>query len=109
MNKLLTAIIATVALSSSAFAASNISHTHLTTDSFGSKNQAYEAGFDLANSLGDLSSNELSMDFRVSNAKNISVDDYEVSIEEFAVDRDNIEYRAVVDVKYSFDDLRNDS
>ncbi|WP_299669215.1 DUF3316 domain-containing protein, partial [uncultured Psychromonas sp.] len=57
----LTAVAATLLISSSAFAASQVVHSDKTfsTDAFTDKAAAYEAGFDYIDSLNTLPANEL--------------------------------------------------
>jgi helix-turn-helix protein len=61
--------------------------------------------------LYSLSEHELRSELPVavySGVKNISVDDIKVVVEEFAVNRGEILYRAVVDVDYHFDARETD-
>jgi len=76
-----------------------------TTDTYSTKAEAYNAGFDLVDSVKTMDQSQLRQEFPVatySQVKNVSVDDSQVSVQEIATNRNNIEYRAVVDMGYHF-------
>jgi len=113
MKKITTvsAIAATLLISSSAFAASQVVHSDKTfsTDAFTSKAAAYDAGFDYIDGLKELPVNELRHAltvFRNSPAQDLTIDKSKVTIEEFAQTRDQVAYRAVVDVDYHYTTIR---
>ncbi|WP_166373371.1 DUF3316 domain-containing protein [Psychromonas sp. SA13A] len=108
----LTAVAATLLISSSAFAASQVVHSDKTfsTDAFTDKAAAYEAAFDYIDSLNKLPANELRQKLIVISetpANDIKIDNSKVTIQEFAQTRDQVAYRAVVDVDYHFTTLRS--
>ncbi|MDG3085722.1 DUF3316 domain-containing protein [Vibrio hannami] len=75
------------------------------TDNFGTKQEALNAGFDIYESLNTASSQELRQ--KLSGFGNdivlgITVDSAQVKVEEISTSRDNIMYRAVVDVDYTY-------
>lgn len=112
MKKLI-ALTAGLLVASSAFASTQTSYsaTSVTSPSFETKAAAFEAGYDIADSLYSLSEHELRHELPVASyndVKNISVDDTKVVVEEFAVNRGEILYRAVVDVDYHFDARESD-
>ncbi|WP_299669238.1 DUF3316 domain-containing protein, partial [uncultured Psychromonas sp.] len=107
----LTAVAATLLVSSSAFAASQVVHSDkmFTTDAFTSKAAAYDAGFDYIDDLKKLPANELRHELTVisnSPAQDLAIDKSKVTIQEFAQTRDQVAYRAVVDVDYHFTTLK---
>ncbi len=106
MNKLMT-VAAGLLLSTSAFASNVTLHndTTVTTSSFATKAEAMDAGLNVAQNLSDMSQNELRIQLPVDayqNVNDIAIDNTEVKIEEFAVTRGEVKYRAVVDVDYHF-------
>ncbi len=107
MNKLMTTA-GLLLLSSSAFA-SNITlqqDTQVSTASYTTEAQAIEAGQNLADNYNAMTQNELRFQLPVNsyqNVNNISVDNTQIKIEEFAAARGEVKYRAVVDVDYRFD------
>ena len=112
MKKLTTvsALAATLLISSSVFAASQVVHSDKTfsTEAFTDKAAAYEAGFDYIDSLNTLPANELRQKLIVISetpANDIKIDNSKVTIQEFAQTRDQVAYRAVVDVDYHFTTL----
>ena len=112
--KKLTTLLATLLISSSVFASSQVVHSdkNFSTDAFTDKAQAYEAGFNYLDSLKTLSDAELRQKLIVISqtpAHNIKIDDSKVSIQEFAQTRGQIAYRAVVDVDYHFTTLKTDN
>ena len=112
--KKLTTLLATLLISSSVFASSQVVHSdkNFSTDAFTDKAQAYEAGFTYLDSLKTLSDAELRQKLIVISqtpARNIKIDGSKVSIQEFAQTRGQIAYRAVVDVDYHFTTLKTDN
>ena len=112
--KKLTTLLATLLISSSVFASSEVVHSdkNFSTDAFTDKAQAYEAGFTYLDSLKTLSDAELRQKLIVISqtpAHNIKIDGSKVSIQEFAQTRGQIAYRAIVDVDYHFTTLRTNN
>ena len=112
--KKLTTLVATLLISSSVFASSQVVHSdkNFSTDAFTDKAQAYEAGFNYLDSLKTLGDAELRQKFLVISqtpAHNIKIDDSKVSIQEFAQTRGQVAYRAIVDVDYHFTTLKTDN
>ncbi|WP_413283637.1 DUF3316 domain-containing protein [Vibrio sp. MA40-2] len=103
MKKIITTAIAALLISSTAFAGAVTSTSTLKTASFDSKAQAYEAAFELADSINDKTDNQLQKDLHVLNGSGVSVNNVEVNVEEFATDRNDIGYRAILEVNYSYD------
>ncbi|NIY92923.1 DUF3316 domain-containing protein [Vibrio diazotrophicus] len=106
MNKLMT-VAAGLLLSTSAFASNVTLHNDTTvmTSSFATKAEALDAGFNVAQNLSDMSQNELRIQLPVDayqNVNNINIDNTEVKVEEFALVRGEVQYRAVVNVGYHF-------
>ena len=82
----------------------------LVTAEYASKSAAIDAGFDLAESLKSNSNSELRKELNLANhsfVRNITVDNTEISTEEFAASREDIKYRAIVNVSYYFDTEEN--
>jgi len=95
-------------LSTSAFASNVTLHndTTVATSSFATKAEALVAGLSVAQNLSDMSQTELRFQLPVNayqNVNNISIDNTEVKVEEFALVRGEVQYRAIVDVDYHFD------
>ena len=112
--KKLTILAATLLISSSVFASSQVVHSdkNFSTDAFTDKAQAYEAGFNYLDSLKTLDDAELRQKLLVISqtpANNIKIDNSKVSIQEFAQKRGEVAYRAVVNVDYHFTTLRTDN
>ncbi len=107
MNKLI-AVTAGLLLSTSVFASTETlqGNTSISASGYESQAEAIDAGRALAQNLESMSQNELRFELPVSsyqNVKNISVDNTEIQVQEFAQVRGEMKYRAVVDVNYSFD------
>ncbi|WP_435236985.1 DUF3316 domain-containing protein [Psychromonas sp. PT13] len=112
MKKLI-AITAGILLSSSVLASTTTLHRNANIESanFATKAEAINAGFDIVDDLSALNKNELRKElpvFTTGFARNLSVNDTEVKTQEFALDRGEIQYRAIVKVNYSFDTQDND-
>lgn len=105
--KKLAILAATVLMSATAFAGNQTSYNNASkvTEDFETKAEAYEAGFNYVDTLAGASYSELR--FQLSPPPNktissISVDDTQVTVEEFAKSRGEIAYRAVVNIDYHF-------
>lgn len=98
-------------MASSVFA-SNITiteHTNMDAGTYQSREQALNAGFDLSDSLKSMSKSELRREFGLfgyTNVNNINIDDSKVIIKEVAYARDDIQYRAVLNVDYHFNAMK---
>ncbi|MFX3895588.1 DUF3316 domain-containing protein, partial [Streptococcus suis] len=67
--------------------------------------EAYNAGFDLSDSVKAMDQFQLRFNLPVQSytlVKNINVGQSEVTVEEFANSNGDIQYRAIVDVDYQF-------
>ncbi len=75
------------------------------TDSYQTKSEAYDAGFDLTDSLKSMDNsqlrNKLSL-WAYNSVNSITIDDSQVIVQETATERGNIEYRAIVNLDYHF-------
>lgn len=83
----------------------------LTTDTFSSKSEALNAGFNMYESLESASNRQLRDQlptFANDIAGSISIDSAQVRVEEFPMSRGDVGYRAVVDVRYQYDINGND-
>lgn len=112
MKKLLTLSIGLL-VASSAFASVHTTHneTTLFTPTFETKAQAYDAGFDISESLSAMTENQLRHElpaFADSGVRKLALDTTEVTVEEIAVNRGDIQYRATVDVNYHYDAIERD-
>jgi hypothetical protein len=95
-------------MTTSAFAAT-VSHdenTTLNAGTFASKAAAYDAGFDLTESLQTLTpaklARELPNTWAYSSVRDVRIDDAKVIVEPVASTRGEIQYRAIVDLDYHF-------
>ncbi len=107
MNKSIIAV-AGLLLTTSAFASTMTvsENATLETGLYNTKAEAYNAGFDLSDSVKAMSQTQLRKEFPVdsyTSVKNINVDDSEVTVEEIATNRGKVQYRAIVDLDYRFD------
>jgi hypothetical protein len=105
--KKLTLLMTTLLLSTSVFASTQTvnEERHFQTNTFTEKSQAYTAGFDYLDSINNLSQKELRnklVAINPSPVSDIKIDDAKVYVNEFAEDRGQIAYRAVVDVNYHY-------
>ena len=112
--KKLTTLLATLLISSSVFASSEVVHSdkNFSTDAFTDKAQAYEAGFtylDNLKTLGDAQLRQKLIVISQTPAHDIKIDGSKVSIQEFAQTRGQVAYRAIVDVDYHFTTLRTNN
>lgn len=94
-------------LVSSAFASTTTvsDNATFTTDTYSSKAEAYNAGFDLSDSVKAMDQSQLRFNLPVQSytlVKNINVGQAEVTVEEIANNNGDIQYRAIVDVDYNF-------
>ncbi|MDB1124949.1 DUF3316 domain-containing protein [Vibrio algarum] len=107
MTKLI-AVTAGLLVASSAFASVHTTYneTSVTTSTYLTKAEAYDAGFDIAESLQSMTQSQLRSElpsFTQSRVRNIALEGTEVKVEEIAANRGDIQYRAVVDIDYRFD------
>ncbi|MFA0088524.1 hypothetical protein BCU70_16920 [Vibrio sp. 10N.286.49.C2] len=106
--KKLTLITASLLLSSAAMATTTslVGDIDLHSDGFSSKQQAYDAGFQIVEDLKAMPSTDLVYKLRVHEGdllrNSVKVDDAQITVQEFAENRGEIKYRAVVDVEYSY-------
>ncbi|WP_435236983.1 DUF3316 domain-containing protein [Psychromonas sp. PT13] len=112
MKKLIT-LAAGVLLTSTAFANTVTINktTNLSTAEYTTKAAAIDAAFDITEQLSGNSQSELRNEFRIvteNSVRNIAILDTEVKTEEFARTRDDVKYRAIVNVNYQFDTRDND-
>ncbi len=95
-------------LTTSAFASTITVDSNATfkTDAYSSKAEAYQAGFELADSFKTMDQGELKFQLPVQSytrVSNVGIHDSEITIEEFANNSGNVEYHAIVDLDYQFD------
>jgi len=107
------ALITSLFIASSAYASVQTTHNSSTvvSPSFETKAEALDAGFDITDSLKAMTSNQLRSKlptYTYNGVRNLSLDETQVSVEEFAVTRGQIQYRAIVDVDYHFDSIERD-
>lgn len=112
MKKIIT-LAAGLLVTSTTFASIHTTHSQTSVESapYQTKEEALEAGFDITDSLQRLSVSQLRSELPIqtySNVRDITIDDTQVSVEEFAVVRGDIQYRAVVDVDYHFEAKERD-
>tara|TARA_R110001583_G_scaffold112917_1_gene263044 strand:+ start:128 stop:466 length:339 start_codon:yes stop_codon:yes gene_type:complete len=112
MKKLIT-IAAGLLLTGSVFASTVTLHknTQLVTADYASKSEAIDAAFDISEALKADTRNELRKELNISShafARDITVDQTEITAEEFAASRDEIQYRAIVKVSYHFETEEQD-
>jgi len=112
--KKLTTLAATLLISTSVFANTQVmqSDKSFATDSFTDKSEAYQAGFDYLDSLKTLSDAQLKHKLLVSTRSpvtDISIEKSKVSVEEFAQNRGEIAYRAIIDVDYNYTTINSDN
>ncbi|MDB1125520.1 DUF3316 domain-containing protein [Vibrio algarum] len=99
--------VASIALSTSVFAGTNLvkSETEFRTEGYATQAQAYEAGFDIADEMKLASNGQLKFQLPTTskgNVQKVSIEGVEVSLEEFSAQRGEVKYRAIVDVDYSY-------
>ncbi|WCE30246.1 DUF3316 domain-containing protein [Vibrio sp. SCSIO 43137] len=84
----------------------------LTTDTFSSKSEALNAGFNMYESLESASNRQLKdklPTFADDITGGISIDSAKVRVEEIPLSRGDVRYRAVVDVNYQYETYGNDN
>ncbi len=106
MKKLI-ALTAGLLLTTSAFASTfTVSqNSTIKTDSFQTKAEAYNAGFDLTDALKQMENSQLRKELSLwayNSVNDITIDDSQVVIQETATERGNIEYRAIINLDYHF-------
>jgi len=111
MKKLAT-LAAALLISTSAFATKQVIHSQkdFNTDTFSNKAQAYDAGFAYVDNLSNLSDSELRQRLLIVSqtpASKIEIDDTKVSVQEFAQQRGEIVYQAVVNLDYHYTTIKN--
>ena len=107
MKKLIT-IAAALFFTSAAFANTVTIHDDatLSTADYATKAEALNAGYDIAENLSMIKQGELRKELNIfaENAvRNVTIAKTEIQTEEFARSRNNIQYRAIVNVDYHFD------
>lgn len=101
-------LLASLVMSASVFASTNTvsSHTTMSTDAYSSKQQAYDAAFDLMDEMKAMDSAELKTKLPISQNNivypSLQVKDVSVEVKELAKGRGDIEYKAVLDVNYQY-------
>ncbi len=100
-------IAAGLLLTSSAFASTMTVNQQTSVDAgtFATKSAAYQAGFNLADSIKSMDKTALRKKlslWTVDSADKLGVDNSNVVINEFATSQNNIQYRAIVNVDYHF-------
>jgi len=83
----------------------------LTTDTFSSKSEALNAGFNMYESLENASNRQLKNKLPTFGdiTGGISIDSAKVRVEEIPLSRGDVRYRAVVDVNYQYKTYGNDN
>ena len=113
MKKLMAITLSTLLLSTSVFASTvNIDKTtNFKTKTYQTKASAYEAGFDLVDDLSQMNANQLRQKlptFTDQFVRKLGIDSTKVTVTEFAINRDQINYSAVVNVNYHYNAEEND-
>ncbi|TCS37580.1 DUF3316 domain-containing protein [Reinekea marinisedimentorum] len=107
-----TALTAALLISAAATAGTvKTQSTTLYTDSYSTAAEAYNAGFDVIDQVDSASKGELKQTLKLYGegvVRDIALDDAEVTVEEFALGRNNIVYRATVDVDFHYETNKND-
>ena len=107
MKKLMTIAVTTLLISSAAYAGTQTvySDTHIVTGGFATETEALNAGHDVVDNITHLSSAQLRNKlptFGDNMVRGVTVDDTEITVEEFSKSRGEVQYRAVVDVEYHY-------
>ncbi len=78
--------------------------TKLYTDTFASKQEAINAGFNMYDALANANDKELRWELNPvgQNVQSTNLESAQVRIEEIPVSRDTVHYRAIVDVDYNY-------
>ncbi|TCS40467.1 DUF3316 domain-containing protein [Reinekea marinisedimentorum] len=111
INLLTTAMTTVVLISAASIASANTEYTSKSfySDSYTTEAEAYNAGFDVVDNVTQASKGELNkMLDTYGFSRDLTVDDAKVTLEEFAVERGQIEYRAKVSVNYHYEVDNND-
>ena len=113
MKKRIAITLSTLLLSTSVFASTvNIDKTtNFETKTYQTKASAYEAGFELVDNLSQMNANQLRQKlptFTDQFVRKVGIDNTKVTVTEFAINRDQINYSAVVKVDYHYDAEEND-
>ncbi|MDC5804890.1 DUF3316 domain-containing protein [Vibrio europaeus] len=101
-------LLASLVMSASVFASTSAttSNTSFTTDAYSTKQQAYDAAFDLMDEMKTLSPAQLKTKLHISQNNvvypSVKLNDMTVQIEEFASAPGNIQYKAILDVDYQY-------
>jgi len=107
MKKLMT-IAAGLIFTGAAFANTVTVHkdARFLTADYATKTEALNAGYDIAENLNMVKQSQLPREFSIFSenpARNVVITNTEIKTEEFARTRNNIQYRAIVNVDYHFD------
>ena len=113
MKKLIAITLSTLLLSTSVFASAvNVNKTtNFETKTYQTKASAYEAGFELVDNLSQMNANQLRQKlptFSDQSVRKIGIDNTKVTVTEFAMNRDQINYSAVVNVNYHYNAEESD-
>jgi len=101
-------LLASLVMSASVFASTNAtsSNTSYTTDAYSTKQQAYDAAFDLMDEMKAMNPAQLKNKLHISQNNvvypSVKLNDMTVQIEEFASAPGSIQYKAVLDVDYQY-------
>jgi len=101
-------------LTSTAYAGETtvVKETTLTTYATPSAELAYEAGYNLIDRIKAMPQKELKNtlpSYADTQVRDIKVDDFKVTIEEFSKERGKIQYRALVSVDYNYSAYENNN
>ncbi|MDR9826628.1 DUF3316 domain-containing protein [Vibrio sp. FNV 38] len=102
MKKLIIFIATSFMLSPLAFAEETVGHTSLKSSQFGTKAEAYDAGFAIVNKLSSLAVYELDYKLRPLDGWDSSIYNTKVTIDELSSAPGTIEYQASVSVDYTY-------
>jgi len=101
-------------LSTTAFAATHnqTGFTHIDKEGYQTREQAYSAGFDVVDTLNQMTSREQAFKLGLMQVdlvnNSVGVDEMEVVVEEYAPQRGQIAYRARVNIDYHYTERSND-
>ncbi|MDC5705029.1 DUF3316 domain-containing protein [Vibrio europaeus] len=101
-------LLASLVMSASVFASTSAttSNTSFTTDAYSTKQQAYDAAFDLMDEMKTLNPAQLKTKLHIPQNNvvypSVKLNDMTVQIEEFASAPGNIQYKAILDVDYQY-------
>lgn len=101
-------ILASLLMSASVLASTNTetSNTSFTTDACATKQQAYDAAFDLMDEMKAMNNAELKTALPIHENNvvypSVKLNEMTVHVEEFANSKGNIQYKAVLDVDYQY-------